>query len=524
MPMIRFACPSCGMAASAPEECAGRSAKCRGCNNPIVVPQAVTTRVPQPPAKQAPPRDKTALGRVISHTPTSVKPPISSASPPAPNYPSIKPKKPTKSAAPPRQEAVEPRKRSLLAKLGMIAVSLLAVFVTGGLFGFGVYYYLDSQKKTGGSPGGDSYAQASVRTEEPSHLLREPTPPRDTPEEAKPAPAATDPPPPREEAPPTPRNEERPPKKEESPPPAREEPPTRTEPKPPREGPILPRELRPLVARLNSGTMEERVKSAADLAALGDKARPAVGALCDAAASPSQEVSRAALEALEKVNPELYKPIFVLLVDEQAVNHRAALTTLAALGEQGKPATPIVLHEISRCRALFADPSARWGLNALIQVTNDSMKTLPKIAADDLQALSAIIDLTKLSLPNPTQIRTKKGRFGVTITTSPFREDGLELLGGLAEGHPYFRKQIIPPVVAILKESAQHTNAPNEYEVLAAIAAIDQAGDTLLKCGAEAKQTLTKEVIPQLKDLKFHKSENVRKTAANLRKKIEDAP
>jgi hypothetical protein len=36
--VIRFKCPSCGLAVSAPEDCVGRSTKCRGCNNPIVVP------------------------------------------------------------------------------------------------------------------------------------------------------------------------------------------------------------------------------------------------------------------------------------------------------------------------------------------------------------------------------------------------------------------------------------------------------------------------------------------------------
>ncbi|MHB1423153.1 MAG: hypothetical protein ACYC3I_08165 [Gemmataceae bacterium] len=36
--MIRFTCPSCGLAVSAPDDCVGRSTKCRGCNNPIVVP------------------------------------------------------------------------------------------------------------------------------------------------------------------------------------------------------------------------------------------------------------------------------------------------------------------------------------------------------------------------------------------------------------------------------------------------------------------------------------------------------
>jgi hypothetical protein len=36
--MIRFACPSCGVAACAPEDCAGRSTNCRKCRNRITVP------------------------------------------------------------------------------------------------------------------------------------------------------------------------------------------------------------------------------------------------------------------------------------------------------------------------------------------------------------------------------------------------------------------------------------------------------------------------------------------------------
>ena len=44
--MMRFNCPSCGVAVSAPEEYVGRSTKCRRCNNLIVVPQPATTRRP----------------------------------------------------------------------------------------------------------------------------------------------------------------------------------------------------------------------------------------------------------------------------------------------------------------------------------------------------------------------------------------------------------------------------------------------------------------------------------------------
>jgi hypothetical protein len=38
--MLRFTCPSCGVAASAPEACAGRTTKCRQCGKPLTVPHA----------------------------------------------------------------------------------------------------------------------------------------------------------------------------------------------------------------------------------------------------------------------------------------------------------------------------------------------------------------------------------------------------------------------------------------------------------------------------------------------------
>jgi hypothetical protein len=54
--------------------------------------------------------------------------------------------------------------------------------------------------------------------------------------------------------------------------------------------------------------------------------------------------------------------------------------------------------------------------------------------------------------------------------------------------------------------------------------AVEEIGNTLLKCGPDAKPILAKEVVPQLKELQFHKSDAVRKRAEQLRKKIEDAP
>jgi hypothetical protein len=103
------------------------------------------------------------------------------------------------------------------------------------------------------------------------------------------------------------------------------------EPKQRREEANLPRELQPHVAQLKSGNTEERIKACMALEDLGEKAQPATRALCDAALSTSQKLSRAALKALEKVNPEIQKPVFILLVDEKAINHKDALRKLSAL-------------------------------------------------------------------------------------------------------------------------------------------------------------------------------------------------
>src|SRR5262249_31763554 len=87
-------------------------------------------------------------------------------------------------------------------------------------------------------------------------------------------------------------------------PPRKEDPPTRPDNTPPRTlDTDLPAQLRPVVARLKSGTPDDRAKAAEELASLGEKAQPAARALCEAALAPSPEVSRAALKALKKVHP-----------------------------------------------------------------------------------------------------------------------------------------------------------------------------------------------------------------------------
>jgi hypothetical protein len=299
-------------------------------------------------------------------------------------------------------------------------------------------------------------------------------------------------------------------------------------PKPKPENADLPADLKPIVARLKGRSADDRAKAAEELGGMGEKAMPAARALCEATLDPSQKVARGALVALEKVHPELQKPVFVLLVDEKANNHVEALTTIVGLGEAGKPAVPVLLHEIKTCLQLLTNPQARWGAPTLVQVTGKTMETMVKIAPEDPLTVKTVIDLTKFTLADTFIAVKTKNQF--VRTQKPFRYSGVYLLGELAEAHAEYRKQILPALLDCLKEEVQRIGAANvnqtppEFEATTAMDAVEEIGDSLVKCGPDAKEALTKLVVPQLKELQFHKSDVVRKRAEELRKKIEAVP
>ena len=291
-------------------------------------------------------------------------------------------------------------------------------------------------------------------------------------------------------------------------------------PTPVAEDATLPAELRTVAARIKAGPAEDRIKAAEELAAMGDKAKPASGVLCEAALDSNQKVSHAALSALETINPDIKDPVFVILVDDKAANHKEALGKLAALGEDGRPAAPVVRQEIKKCVEQIGNNPPRWGNPILVQVVEKAMDTLPKIAPAEPQTVKTLVELTKFN-STTGRFLTKNNR---SLTSTPFREDGVRLLGEIAESQEDERKLIVPPLVAVLKEAVEHISAADtpEFSILQDIAQVDEAGNALLKCGPDGKDVLVKTVVPKLNDLQFNKSEQVRKTAEALKKKIEE--
>lgn len=135
--MIRFTCPSCGMALSAPEDCAGRGTKCRGCNRPVIVPQQLpSTAIQKQPPKAATPVSLPLTGKA-------------------------------KKAAKPGTEPIAKRPSgptgvSVLSRLIRTGVVVLVVFPLGVLCGLGLYAYLQSRDKP--QPSNEVTLQAPPQT------------------------------------------------------------------------------------------------------------------------------------------------------------------------------------------------------------------------------------------------------------------------------------------------------------------------------------------------------------------------
>jgi hypothetical protein len=286
----------------------------------------------------------------------------------------------------------------------------------------------------------------------------------------------------------------------------------------------LPAEIKAHVAKLRTGSNQEKIAAAEALAAKGEGARGASAALCEATISPVKDVSRAALQALEKVQPDLYEPVFTLLVDGQAANHRKAIAALRKHPEKAKPAMVVLLGNTRKCLTDFDQQmrtrqgSIGWASKTLQDVTIDLLRSLPEIAPEDPEGAFLISQAAAMK-----QLDFSGRPIAIA---GPFRHASVPLLGTLAEKRPEFRKQITQVLAPLLDESvtrfADHSNKNASIQALRSdIAEIEAVGDSLLQCGPDASETFRKRLIAVCKELEFHDNATVRSDAKALRQRLE---
>jgi hypothetical protein len=244
---------------------------------------------------------------------------------------------------------------------------------------------------------------------------------------------------------------------------------------------------------LESDDDEEQIAAAEQLAKMGAKAKPASRAVCQALVTASGAKKKQLLETLEKINPGLYEPVVVLLVDRSVENHVAASTKIADR-QDGKDALPIVRKHADR----FLLQIEQRGSDTYIAPTlvTADVNALKRIGVGDEKVIDLLVRVFKIS-------RTKRRNDEI----HRLRFAALDTLKDWCKGQKR-KKQLVDLQLDELK-AFQQIDPSNFYseEMEEAFAMMEN----MAAFGAEGKA-----VIPVLKELKTHSNAEVRKKAASV--------
>lgn len=288
--------------------------------------------------------------------------------------------------------------------------------------------------------------------------------------------------------------------------------PPSTDPKPPELNPDPNAEVEKLAAGLKAKMPAERVKAAEALGRLGENAPGAAKYLCEACADEDKDVRQAALEALEKVAPKLYKPVLTLVVDGDPDKHWIASKEIEKLGDKGKPAIPLLYEHV------------RFGIKiASIGAITPEMKKKPPTPLPYLSfARSATPTWFKTHFATLISL-APDGKtaevIGLAVSTDPkmyrninnniMHGAALDALKALAKSSPEARKSIAP--IAMKGLDGLTTDVYDPVGLWHA-----RTIEVLAECGPDAKKA-----IPALKKFKFHDRDNIRKAATDALEKID---
>jgi HEAT repeat protein len=250
-----------------------------------------------------------------------------------------------------------------------------------------------------------------------------------------------------------------------------------------------------LVRELRSDRPANRIRAAEELSRMKEKARPAARAICEAATDTDESVRQAALEALEKVQPALYEPVLTLMVDGGRNNQARAARIIEQMGEDGKPATPVLLAHL-RLHPAVAD-----------------IKALRVVASDDPATAVLLLELMTYGGQRPSdegwQIRN--------AATAALRD--------VAKSQPSQRREIVKSLVAAIRnaqttaEGASGRHPLHIEDIVAAEQSFQTAIvaiNTLAEIGPDAK-----EAVPELKKLKLSPSASMRRAAIAALERID---
>lgn len=233
------------------------------------------------------------------------------------------------------------------------------------------------------------------------------------------------------------------------------------------------------VKQLKDRDAKNRVQACETLGGMGEAAADAAGPLCDATLDASPKVATAAVHAIEKVRPDLYKPLTALVLDASHDNRLRGTKELGLMGEKALPAINVLLTNLRK--ELTRGPAAEGQLSAM---QTELFNAVRQIKPDDTNT-----------------IKMYKAIGAGTNRHVVARGEALTFLHDWAGEDALRRQDILPLVRAGLTDN---------YLQIQCIRHLGEYG------------TLAKSCVPQLKQLKLSSNAAVREAATASLDKIEN--
>jgi HEAT repeat protein len=408
MPMLYFACPYCGKDVKAPAGAAGKACRCPKCRRLFEVPVAFQGGAP--PVRSAPPG---LAGRVIIDVEPEPKTGLPVPIRPVPReLPAQLPADghygPPALVAPEWESPARPNKTGMLAvSLAIIAGLLLFILLMVVLWIRGQKEPFASQKA---SPPPKTFPEEEPKhTRETGFQTRPGTGPNNVPQHVphedpnkkpKPGPQDVGPQPPHPKGDSISNLEKQLESKEHGDKPAAND--NQEELKRQNK-----KKLDGYIKTLKGGREADRIKAAQEIGKMGEEAKDALEALCDALVDANKDVGAAVLAALEKVDPRLGPLVRILRVDKDPAHLLQALKSLAKLEEEGKPAYSLLLKLGTGNAKRQFGPLGTIG--DLKQTGEEMIRTLAAIAPKEKKVLQVLTDCLLFSRAESARVAAAEG-------------------------------------------------------------------------------------------------------------------
>jgi len=243
-------------------------------------------------------------------------------------------------------------------------------------------------------------------------------------------------------------------------------------------------DLDKLVRLLQNRDLRIRKAAVDELGKRGEAAKPAARPLCNTIFDPSPVVAKSALQAFEKVQPDLYKPVSKLALEGYPATEKAAgeqAKGIEELGDMQQKALPTI-----DVLLLWLKKGDRGdNSSAALPISKACLAAIKKIKPDDDEVIKAF----------KTLVLSKTAQ-------APVRVEILNDLDEWAGTDEAKKKQIVPILKSGLNDNALQ---------LASVKVVGRYG------------ALAKELLPTLKKLKQSKNQEIRDAAEEALQQIEKA-